>query len=218
MVPNNSLLRPTHSMADYLYTFHLLHHHQHMGRYNLAQQLKISSAKTRIILQKLAEAKLVEKSSQRLGHQLSSHGKEVWKRFQQFLHIPTRRIHLGSNYTLGEKDAIVCVEGTGIEKLNSVVLRDEALLNGAMGCTVFLKDQSGHFFLLDAVYPPLPHTALSDRKARRKLTTTISGISWSKIVIIVGTANHVINAQIGAIAAALLLVPEEIKQYFKDFL
>ena len=189
-----------------------------MGRYKLAQLLNISKAQTRVVLRKLIKAKLVEKSSQRLGHQLSSQGNEFLVKCHQFLQIPTQRIYLGRSYTIGIKDAVVCVEGTGVEQLNTVVLRDEALMNGALGCTVFLKEQSGHFFLLDAVYPPLPNTALSDRKARRKLTTTISGIPWSKIVIIVGTANHVINAQIGAIAAALLLVPEEIKQYFKDFL
>ncbi len=215
MVRNDSFLRPNHYQADYLYALHLLDHYQHMGRYKLAQQLHISSAQTRAILKKLVDRKLVKKSSQRLGHQLSSQGEEVWKRCQQFLHIPTRRIHLGRNYTLGKKDAIICVEGMGIETLNTVVLRDEALLNGALGCTVFLKEPSGQFFLLDTVYPPLPQIELTDRKVRRKLSTIISGISWSKILIIVGTANQVINAQIGAISAALLLVPAEVKQYFQ---
>ncbi len=210
------ILRPTHSQADYLYTLHLLDYHKHLGRYKLAQHLKISSAQTRAILEKLFEKGIIKKSSQRLGHKLSSRGEEVWEKIQQFVHIPSRRIHLGSNYTVGKKDAIVCIEGTGIEQLNTVVLRDESLLNGALGCTVFLKEPSGLFFLLDVIYPPLPKTTLSDRKARRKLTTIISGISWSKIVIIVGTANHVINAQIGAISAALLLVPEEIKRHFQD--
>ena len=216
MVSDISLLRRTYTLADYLYTLHLLHHHQHMGRYNLAKQLKISSTQTRIILEKLIEVKFIEKSSQRLGHRLSSRGKEVWYKCQQFLLIPTQRIYFGRNYTVGKKDAVVCVEGTGIEQLNTVVLRDESLLNGALGCTVFLKVQSERFYLLDALYPPLPQVALSDRKARKKLSTITMGIPWLKIVIIVGTADHVVNAQIGAISAALLLVPEEIKRHFQD--
>ncbi len=218
MVPTDSIFRPSLSLADYLYTIYLLHYHQYMGRYRLAKYLKISDAQTRTILRKLVEGKLVSKFNQRLGHQLSYLGEEVWKRCQRFLQIPSQRIHLGNKYTLGKKDAVVCVEGTGIEQLNTVVLRDESLLNGALGCTVFLKVQSGQLFLLDAVYPPLPKVTLSDRKARRKLMSTISGISWSKIVVIVGTANHVINAQIGAIAAALLLVPEEIRQFFQNLI
>lgn len=216
MVADNSSLRQALTLADYLYTLHLLHHFQRLGRYKLAQQLMISSTKTRIILEKLVEAKFIEKSSQRHGHQLSYVGKEVWERCQYFLRIPVQRIYLGQNYTLGKKDAVVCIEGMGITTLNTVVLRDESLLNGALGCTIFLKVESGQFYLLDAVYPPLPHVALSDKKARKKLSNVTLDIPWPKIVIIVGTADHVINAQIGAIAASLLLVPEEIRHYFQN--
>ena len=189
-----------------------------MGRYKLAHELGISNTQTRIILEKLVKAELIERFSQRLGHQISSHGKEVWQRCQQYLQIPTQRIYLGQDYTIGKKDAVVCVEGSGIDQLNTVVLRDESLMSGALGCTVFLKEKSRLFYLLDAVYPPLPRVALLDRKARKKLSTITKGIPWKKIVIIVGTADHVINAQIGAISAALLLIPEEIKQYFQKVL
>lgn len=182
----------------------------------MSRELGISNIQTRIILEKLVKAELIERLSQRLGHQLTTQGKEVWRRCQQYVRIPTRRIYLGRNYTLGKKDAIACVEGSGIDQLNTVVLRDEALMNGALGCTIFLKTKSEHFYLLDAVYPPLPQVALLDRKARRKLSTITKGIPWEKVVIIVGTADHVVNAQIGAIAAALLLVPVEIKQYLQN--
>ena len=210
-------LRSTHSQADYVYTVHLLDFHKNLGRYKLAQYLQISSAQTRAILGNLVEKKLIRKSSQRLGHKLTSQGKAVWEKCQKYIHIPSKRIHLGNNYTVGNKDAIVCVEGTGIDHFSTVVLRDEALLNGALGCTVFLKVRSGQIFLLNAVYPPLPEQPFSDRKARGKLLSIISEITWPEIVILVGTANHVINAQIGAIAAAWLLLPEEIRQYFQDF-
>lgn len=215
MVPDKSSLRQTLTLTDYLYTLHLLHRYQRMGRYKLAQQLMISSTKTRIILERLVEAQYIEKSSQRHGHQLSSSGKRVWERCQQFLRIPTQRLFLGQNYTVGKKDAVVCVEGKGVESLNTVTLRDESLLNGALGCTIFLKVESGQVYLLDAVYPPLPQVALSDKKAQRKLSAITLGIPWQKILIIVGTADHVVNAQIGAIAASFLLVPDEIRQYFQ---
>lgn len=185
-----------------------------MGRYKLSHELGISNTQTRIIIKKLVNSELIERLSHRLGHQLSIRGKEVWQRCQQYLQVPTRRIYLGRNYTVGKKDAVACVEGSGIDQLNTVVLRDESLMSGALGCTVFLKEKSGLFYLLDAVYPPLPRVALLDRKVRRKLSTITMEIPWEKVVIIVGTADHVINAQIGAISAALLLIPEEIKQYF----
>ncbi len=212
MRPSNSSLRQNYSLADFLYTLHLLHHHQHLGRYKLAQELRMSDVQTRIILQKLVEAKIIEKSSQRRGHRLSSGGREYWSKCQRFFRIPLQRIYLGRNYTVGNKDAIVCVQGTGVELLNTVILRDESLLNGALGCTVFLKTQTSQFFLLDAVYPPLPQVALTDRKTKRRLSAITKEIPWQMIVIIVGTADHIIDAQIGAISAALLLVPEEIKR------
>jgi hypothetical protein len=170
----------------------------------------MSDVQTRIILQKLVGAKIIEKSSQRRGHQLSSEGREFWLKIRHFLRIPSQRIYLGRDYTIGNKDAAVCVEGTGVEQLNTVLLRDESLLNGALGCTVFLKIQTDQLYLLDAVYPPLPQIALTDRKVKRKLSAITQAVPWQKTIIIVGTADYVINAQIGAISAALLLLPEEI--------
>ena len=216
MVASSSLLRQDYSLADFLYTLHLLHHHQHLGRYKLAQELRMSDVQTRIILQKLVGANLIEKSSQRRGHQLSSKGREFWLKNQHSLRIPTQRIFLGRIYTIGNKDAVVCVKGTGVKQLNTVLLRDESLLNGALGCTVFLKVQSDQFFLLDAVYPPLPQIALTDRKVKRKLTAITQNIPWQETIIIVGTADYVIDAQIGAISAALILVPDEIKRPLRN--
>lgn len=218
MTLDTSIIRTSHSQADYLYILHLLHQHKHMGRYKLARLLKISNAKTRTILNKLVKIELIEKSSKRYGHRLSPYGKQVWMKCQLFLQIPSKRIYLGPSYTIGKKDAAVCVEGTGIENLNTVILRDEALINGALGCTVFLKQPLMKFFLLDVIYPPLPIKVLKDKKIKRKLTNITSDIPWSVIIIIVGTADHVVNAQIGAISAALLLVPSEIKHYFQELL
>jgi predicted transcriptional regulator len=216
MALDPSMRRISHSQADFVYILSLLDQYKYMGRYRLAQKLNISNAKTRTILNKLVKAELIEKSSKRQGHCLSLYGKKVWMKCQKFLLIPSKRIYLGPSYTIGKKDAPVCVEGTGIENLNTVVLRDEAFMNGALGCTVFLKIQSGIFYILDAIYPPLPKIALSDKKIKHKLSNITSDIPWSIMIIIVGTADHVINAQIGAISAALLLVPSEIKNYFQE--
>ncbi|MFX0150261.1 MAG: DUF4443 domain-containing protein [Candidatus Hodarchaeota archaeon] len=216
MTLDTSKIRISQSQAEYLYILHLLHQHKHMGRYKLAQQLNISNAKTRTILTKLVKAELIEKSSKREGHHLSLYGKQVWIKCQKFILIPLKRIYLGPSYTIGKKDAAVCVEGTGIESLNTVVLRDEALISGATGCTIFLREPNNQYFLLDVIYPPLPKNPLSDKKVIRKLNRILTGTSWSKIFIIVGTANTVINALFGAISAALLLVPEEIKAILQE--
>jgi hypothetical protein len=201
----------SYSLADFTYTLYLIGSQGNMGRYKLARSLNISNAQARTILKRLESEKLLESTNPRLGHYLSPKGASLWKKFQQYLEIPSGRIHLGNKYTVGSKDAIACVEATGIEKLNTVILRDESLLNGALGCTVFIKNELGELYLLNVNYPPLPEKPLIDRVITRKINRLVSDFIWNSTLIIVGTADNVINAQIGAISAGLLLVPDDLK-------
>lgn len=184
-----------------------------MGRYKLARYLQTSDARVRTLLGKLFQEGLVRKSSNRVGHQLTETGEASWTNIQRVLYIPdpTKRFQLGSRYTVGTKDALVGVEGTEVVYFSTVVLRDESLINGAMGCTVFFKDTTGDIYLLDAVYPPFPEKAISDQRVVRKLNRMLMEIPWRQTIIVVGTANTMITAQIGAVASALLLLPEESK-------
>ena len=206
-------LSPTTRQAEYLYLLFLLHTYKHMGRYKLARYLQTSDARVRTLLRKLSHRGLVEKSSKRFGHQLSEDGEAFWLNFQRDLHIPdpTKRFHLGSRYTIGAKDALVGVEGTGVLYFSTVALRDESLINGAMGCTVFFKNTTGDIYLLDAVYPPLPEKPISDQRTIRKLNRMLMEIPWRQTIIVVGTANSATAAQMGAIASALLLLSEQSK-------
>ncbi len=204
----------SYSQADYTYTLYLIGTLRNMGRYKLARALNISNAQARTILKRLEAEKILERENPRLGHYLSPKGISLWDKFKQYLEIPTLRIHLGKKYTVGNKDAIACIEATGVENLNTVSLRDEALLNGALGCTVFLKNEFGVIFLLNVNYPPLPEKPLMDRILTRKINRITSTISWKNTLVIVGTADNVANAQIGAISAGLLLVPEELQLIF----
>jgi DNA-binding Lrp family transcriptional regulator len=196
-------------MVHYVFTLYLFDHYEYLGRYKLAQSLNISNAKARKILLKLKEKQLIEKVTPRLGHRLSAYGREILIKYQHYLKILFQRIYLGK-YTVGKKDTLVCVEVTNIDQVNTVMLRDEALINGARGCTVFLRHPSDDIFLLNAIYPPLPEKSFSDQKAKKKIYRLIAGISWPKFVIIVGTADNVIDAQIGAVSAGLLLLPKEL--------
>ncbi len=214
MVRGDLNRQSSYSQADYTYTLYLIGTQQNMGRYKLARALNISNAQARTILKRLETEKILDRENPRLGHYLSPKGVSLWDKLKQYLEIPTLRIHLGKKYTVGSKDAIACIEATGIENLNTVSLRDESLLNGALGCTVFLKNELGEIFLLNVNYPPLPEKPLMDRVITRKINRITSTISWKKTLVIVGTADNVANAQIGAISAGLLLVPEEIKLIF----
>ncbi|NHJ03157.1 MAG: hypothetical protein EAX86_13555 [Candidatus Heimdallarchaeota archaeon] len=191
---------------------HLISMNEKLGRYKLSQTLEISEAQARTILCNLASRGLIEKSSKRHGHKLTEDGQRFLNKCQQYIYIPPKRIHLGKKYTVGLKDAAVGVEATGIDQLNTVVLRDESLINGASGCTVFLKDEFEEIYLLGAVYPPKPDISLSDRKIKRKLARLFHESDWTDIIMVVGSGESVASAQVGAISAALLLVPIYIKE------
>ncbi len=205
-------LRSSHTLVNYLYSLYLFAHYQELGRYRLAQQLGLSRDQTRTIIKHLVELEVVQKVNQRLGHELSPAGKNFLNECQQYLHIPIMRVYFGPNYTVGTKDAVVCLEASGIDQLNTVVLRDEALLAGSLGCTVFFQDSTGRVFLLNVTYPPLPPNPLTAKNVKKRLHKVTKGLSWSEVLIIVGTADTSILAQRGAIAAGLLLFPENLKQ------
>ncbi|MCK4822491.1 hypothetical protein KA005_42395, partial [bacterium] len=80
------------------------------------------------------------------------------------------------------------------------------------GCTVFFQASLNEIYLLDVMYPPLPSSPLTARSVKKRLQKITLGLSWSEILIIVGTADTAILAQRGAIAAGLLLFPENLKQ------
>jgi len=192
-------------LAQYLYIIHLFSLHNTLGRYRIAKYLGISDIKTRTLLYHLISHDMIELESQRRGHRLSKAGKMIWDSILEFMFIPDVRIHL-DHYTLASKDAAICLQMDALNEVNTVSLRDAAFLNGAIGCTVFLKMQE-HFYLLDSVYPPLPQEPFTDRKARRKLLRLTSSLDWPDILLIIGTGQKVIQAQLGAIGAALLLFP-----------
>ncbi len=192
-------------LTQYLFIFHLFSLHKTLGRYKIAEYLGISNIKTRVLLYHLVSHDMLELESKRRGHRLSEAGKAFWDKIQEFMFIPNVRIHL-DHYTLAPKDAAVCLKVDALNEVSTVSLRDAAFLNGAVGCTVFLQMQE-NCYLLDSVYPPLPQEPFTDRKARQKLMRLTSSLNWRNILLIIGTGQTVIQAQLGAIGAAFLLFP-----------
>ena len=210
-VDSNMSLQSGHSLIDYYLSLHQFAQHHNFGRYRLAQFLGLSRDQTRPIIQHLVDKKLIHKISRREGHKLSQLGEKFLLKSEKYIHISPLHVFFGSDYTVGSKDAVVCLDASGIEHLNTVVLRDEALLAGSKGCTVFFQESKNHIFLLNVLYPPLPSSPLTVRKVKKRILKVTQDLPWKKIVIIVGTADSFALAQKGAIAAGLLLVPEELK-------
>lgn len=203
-----------YSRVDYIYSLYLLSRYGKLGRYRLAKYLGFSKDQTRTIIQHLVDLDLLKMVSPREGHQLSAAGLRFVTECKKYLQIPTVRVYFGRDFTLGTKDAVVCLEGSGIDQLNTVVLRDEALIAGSMGCTVFFQASLRDIYLLDVVYPPLPSSSLKARRIKNRIMKVTRGLSWEKILVIVGTADSIILAQKGALAAGLLLIPVDLLNRF----
>ena len=210
-----SMRSASHSLVNHLYSLYLFDHYQELGRYRLAEQLGLTKDQTRTIIKHLIDLGLLQKVTQRQGHTLSPSGKNLLQECQQYMHVPFLRVYFGPNYTVGTKDAVVCLEASDIDQLNTVVLRDEALLAGSLGCTVFFQDSTKDVFLLNVTFPPLPPNPLSARDVKKRLYKVTQGLSWDEIIIVVGTADTAVSAQKGAIGAGLLLFPERLKQQLK---
>ncbi len=205
-------LQSGHSLLEYFISLHHFAQDQNLGRYRLAEYLGLTKDQTRPIIQYLVDKKLIEKISQREGHCLSQLGREYISKCQNYIHISPIHVFFGSDFTVGSKDAVVCLEATEIEQLNTVVLRDEALLAGSKGCTVFFQESKKEIFLLNVIYPPLPSSPLSSRKVKKRIQKVTQDLLWEKIVVIVGTADTFPLAQKGAVAAGLLFLPGELKR------
>ncbi|MHA2174630.1 MAG: DUF4443 domain-containing protein [Candidatus Hodarchaeales archaeon] len=203
--------RLSNSLVNRIYSLYLFNHHKSFGRYRLADYLGVSKDQTRTIIESLVSSEYLEKSSRRQGHALTNLGQKFVQECQNFLIIPFVPVHFGSEFTVGTKDAVVCMEANEIDQLNTVIMRDEALLAGASGCTVFLQNSIKQVFLLNVVYPPLPDAPLRSRKVKTRIDRLTKGFTWSEAIIIVGSANSTDLAMRGALAAALLLFPDSLK-------
>ena len=195
-----------------LYSLYLFAHHKFLGRYRLADFLGMTKDQTRAVIDFLVISGYLETKSQRIGHTLTAYGQEFIQKCQQYLIIPFIPVHFGSEFTIGTKDAVVCMEVSEIGQLNTVIMRDESLLAGASGCTIFLQTANKEVFLLNVVYPPLPETPLRSRKVRSRIDRITNDTPWNETIIIVGSAATRRFAMRGALASSLLLFPDALKE------
>ncbi len=201
-----------HSLVERFNSLHHFSQYQNLGRYRLAQLLGLTRDQTRPILEYLVFKRLIKKISRRKGHSLTQEGNNFILWTKKFFFLSPQRVYFGSDFTVGANDAVVCLDADGVDHLNTVVLRDEALLAGSKGCTVFFQTSEDHIFLLDVVYPPLPSSPVTSRKIRKLIKTVTKDLSWKNTIVVVGTGDSFPLAQKGAMAASLLFISEDIKK------
>lgn len=163
-------------------------HSQKIGRKRLAEELDLGEGTVRNIVRRLVEEGLIETS--RTGMTLTSKGERFHLRLKKRLK-GTKLCQ--NNITVASENYAVLVKGGEGYIERGIEQRDKALIAGAKGATTITYLEGGFNIpgMEEDVNPEI----------KRFLEERLHPIEGDAIVI--GSANRMINAYIGAVTAAL---------------
>ncbi len=160
------------------------------GRKQLSADLCLGEGTVRNLLRRLAEEGLV--SSTRRGVSLTAEGESLVEELTQSIRgRPVPRSHL----TVGEYNHAVLVKGGASKVRLGVEQRDKALISGASGATTLVVEDGGF------KVPALP-----DAVEESLVESMLELEPEDGDAVIIGTADHVFSAELGAYAAGLELL------------
>lgn len=159
-----------------------------VGRKQLTEDLGIGEGSMRTILNQLKKQNLI--TSSRGGHEITRKGKQIIEKPAKFTRLDADDI------TVGEVDVATLVKGAAARVKSGIEQRDEAIKVGADGATVLIL-RAGKLQFPDGF-------RIVNPKLDRALTDIFKPDEGD--VIVIGTANDVVKAEIGARAAAHSLV------------
>jgi predicted transcriptional regulator len=160
------------------------------GRKQLSANLCLGEGTVRNMLRRLTEEGLV--SSTRRGVSLTAEGEGLVEELAQSIRgRPVPRSHL----TVGEYNHAVLVKGGASKVRLGVEQRDNALISGASGATTLIVEDE------DFKVPALP-----DAVEESLVESILKLEPEDGDAVIIGTADHVFFAELGAYAAGLELL------------
>ena len=171
----------------------LIAEHEKIGRKQLVKELGVGEGSVRTILNQLKQRGLI--TSSRRGHALTPKGKRFLGKPFEFVQIDA------GGLTVGEVDVATIVRGAARKVKRGIEQRDEAIKAGAAGATMLIF-RGGKFQFPDGFL-----------KIRKELSDTLTIIFKPREgdVVVIGTADDVLNAEAGAKAAARTLVTTRLK-------
>jgi predicted transcriptional regulator len=182
---------PSYSAVHVYKALELLKNESGIGRKQLSIELRMGEGTIRTMIRRMKENDLI--TSSKKGMNLSSKGLEALKEIEN--RISTSEFP-SSSITIARDNYSVLVKGASNKIRKGVEQRDAALIAGAKGATTLIYDGE---------YLSMPGT-----KLHVKDTMTDHLISNFKPekgdVIIIGSSNDPLDAEIGAKAAALKLL------------
>lgn len=184
-------MSPDYSEAHVLKVLQLIGSSRGIGRQKLSKEIGVGEGTVRTMIRRLKREGLVDSS--RRGLTLTNSGTEALADLLRFIK-ETELTNM--EVTVGSRDYAVLVRQAANHIKNGVEQRDVALLSGAIGATTLMYDG-------ERLY--LPGIGLE-----LETSTSESLIEWLKPekgdVIIIGSSDTIISAEIGAKSAALNLI------------
>jgi len=184
-------MSPDYSEAHVLKVLQLIASSKGIGRQRLSKEIGVGEGTVRTMIRRLKREGLVDSS--RRGLTLTNSGTEALADLLRFMK-ETELTNM--EVTVGSHDYAVLVRQAANHIKNGVEQRDVALLSGAIGATTLVYDG-------ERLYMPGIGLEL-------ETSTSESLIEWLKPskgdVIIIGSSDTIISAEIGAKSAALNLI------------
>lgn len=165
-----------------------------IGRYQLGEELELGDGSIRSLVRFLRSRGLIEPRS-RQGHQLSEEGRHYCNELSQVL-IELAEVP-ASSFTVDNENIACHLRNQAQYLTDGLAQRDAAKQAGASGATTFYQGTN-----LDVLTMPLDHDLA---KTELKMILPSFNLQLGDVIII-GSAQTRIAAQLGAFAAALTLL------------
>jgi len=166
-----------------------------IGRNKLAEELGVGEGAVRTMVNRLKDAGLITTS--KLGCALTSKGLKLWNEYRT---VFKRKVEIGKNeLTLADYNVAILVKNRGHKIKSGMEQRDAAIMVGAKGATTIM------FKAERLIIPSVSDSIAKDfPKAADQMVRLLK--PEENDVIVVGSADSLIKAEYGALAAAWALV------------
>jgi predicted transcriptional regulator len=185
---------PTFSVLHMLRAIELVAN-KAIGRSKLAEELGVGEGVMRTMINRLKDADLITTS--KLGSTLTSKGLKLWNEYKM---VFRRKVEIGKNeLTLADYNVAILVKNRGHKVKSGMKQRDAAIMVGARGATTIMF--KGERLIIPSVSDNM--TKDFPKVANQMVRLLQPG---ENDVIVVGSADSLVKAEYGALAAAWTLV------------
>jgi len=168
-----------------------------IGRSKLAEELEVGEGTIRTIISRLKDSGLITTS--KLGCTLTSKGLKLWKEYKA---VFKKKVKIAKNeLTLADYNFAILVKNHGHKVQSGMEQRDAAIMVGARGATTIMYKEGR------LVIPPVSNNVAEySTKWANQMVRLLQ--PEENDVIVIGSADSLVKAEYGALAAAWTLIDD----------